>query len=48
MEVEAASATERPPRVFTRTTVHICVFTFLMHCKPSEPHLGASWFRVKV
>ena len=22
--------------------VHVCVFAFLLHLKPSEPHIGAS------
>lgn len=44
MESEAAGAGKptTPPRVFTRTTVHLCAFTFLLHLKPSEPHLGAT------
>jgi hypothetical protein len=41
-EAGAAGDAKRPPRVFTHTTVHICAFTFLLHLKPSEPHLGTS------
>ena len=40
--MEAASSTSKPTRVFTWNTIHLCAFTFLLHLKPSEPHLGAS------
>lgn len=40
MEIEASGAGKSSPRAFTWTTAHICAFTFLLHLKPSEPHLG--------